>query len=43
MDFTNPGYLLVGGQPRPSRASNAGVAMLRGESTKRFLKDVAKA
>lgn len=43
MDFTNPGYLLVGGQPRPSRASNAGVAMLRGESAKRFLKDAAKA
>lgn len=43
MDFTNPGYLLVGGQPRPSRASDAGVAMLRGESAKRFLKDAAKA
>ena len=43
MDFTNPGYLLIGGQPRPSRASDAGVTMLRGESTKRFLEDVAKA
>lgn len=42
MDFTNPGYLLVGGQPRPSKASDAGVAILRGESAKRFLEDAAK-
>lgn len=42
MDFTNPGYLLVGGQPKPSKASDTGVAILRGESAKRFLEDAAK-
>ena len=37
MDFTNPGYLFLGTTPKPSNATNVGVRMLNGETSKQIL------